>query len=167
MRSRSDAKREREKKTEKNLEAWQIEIPNDPINEQVLLSAMAIDRDVRKRFVKQFRPETFFAEKHSAIFAGFVELERQGLEFDPAVLARLSPNADIRFIEQIADGRSELPKNLEFHVDTLLWDNKRAEVTEGPLAAMIEALQNPRETPDRVRALARSVGAAFEETKTR
>lgn len=167
MRSRSDAKKDREKKTERNLEAWQIEVPNDPINEQVLLSAMALDADVRKRLVKQFKPETFFAEKHRAIFAGLQELERQGLEFDPAVLARLSPNADIRLIEQIVDGRGELPANLEFHVDTLLWDNKRAEVTEGPLAAMIEALQNPRETPDRVRALARNVGAAFEETTSR
>lgn len=171
MRSRSEAKQDRErgsrKERERNLESWQIEVPNDPINEQVLLSAMAIDAGVRKRLARQFRADHFFAEKHKVIFAGLQELDRQGLEYDPAVLVRLAPEADIRFVEQLADSRADVPANLEFHVDTLLWDNKRAEATEGPLASLIAALQNPREAPDRVRALARDLGRSFEETKSR
>ena len=167
MRSRADAKRSREKDLSRSLEQWQIEVPNDPINEQVILSSMALDAPFRKRAVKLFKPDHFFTEKHRAVFVGFVELERKGLEYDPAVLVRLAPDADIRFVEALTDARTEVPENLDFHVDTLLWDNQRARVTEGPVASLLQALQNPREAPDRVRALARSIGAAFEGTEKR
>ena len=65
MRTRSQAKREREReRTAPVEETWRIEVPNDPINEQVLLSAMMLDTDVRERLVKKIRPEHFFAERH-------------------------------------------------------------------------------------------------------
>lgn len=164
MRTRGEAKRQAR---EAELEQWQIEVPNDPVNEQVILTSMAIDRVTRKRFVKIFNPDTFFAEKHKAIFAAFVELERQGLEFDPAVLARFAPDVDIRIIEQLADSRSEVPANIDFHVDTLRWDNKRAQVAEGQLARFISALQDARATPDKLRALARSLGESFDDVESK
>jgi replicative DNA helicase len=59
-----------------------------------------------------------------------------------------------------------VPANLEFHVETLLWDSTRASAVEGPIASLLEAVQNQREEPARVRALARSVSQAFEGSGT-
>ncbi len=166
MRTRAEARRERARRARKDLEQWQIEVPNDATNEQVLLAAMAADRGVRRRLLKRFHADHFFAEKHKAIFSGLRELEEKGLEFDLAVLQRLAPDVDIRYLEQLAEA-GEVPPNLDHKIDMLAWDNKRAEVTEGPFASLFKALQNPRETPDRVRALARLVGKSFEDVDSR
>ena len=158
MRTRSEAKRER---TESKLREFQIDTPNDPINEQVVLAAMIADPGVRARLVKRFSPDAFYADPHKAIASGLALLEERKLDYDPAVVARLHPEVDIRVLETLAASRPDVPPNLDFHVDTLAWDWQRAQFTMGPLAAIVDAIQDPKASPERVRAIARQIGDAF------
>lgn len=160
MRKRSELRKKRDREVENSRE-YTIDVPNDPVNEQVCLAASIVDRTVRKRMVK-YPPEIYFAEPHRAIHAGLQELHRRKLKYDPATLLRLSPDIDLGYLENLAQNRPDIPPNMDFHVDTLLWDAQRARVTEGPLAELLEAVQNPKEAPERVKALARQVGESFE-----
>lgn len=160
MRKRSEVRAERRARDrdEPKVPEFQLDVPNDPINEQVLIAAELIDGETRKRLTKLFPPDAFYAEEHKVIHAACVEMERRGLEFDPATLSRIAPDLDIRYLENLMASRPEAPPNLEFHVDTLKWDWSRAQLVKGPVASFLESIQNPRETPDRVRALCRQIG---------
>lgn len=172
MKTRSEARRERDEREERKEKPkkpereFTIDVPNDPVNEQVILAAEMVDRDVRKRGTKLFPADAFYAEPHRLIQAGLIELERLGLEYDPATLARVAPDVDIRILETLNESRSEVPANIEFHIETLQWDWHRAQATKGPISSLLDAVQNPKETPDRVRALARLVGQSFEGVKS-
>jgi hypothetical protein len=162
VRTRSEARNGGGKRFEKDdAPEWQIEVPSDPINEQVLLAAMIIDPATRARLVK-LPADAFYAAPHRAIFVGLQELTRRKLEYDAATVARLAPEADVRVLEVLEASRPELPPNLDFHVQTLEWDHHRATATKGPLAKLIEAVQDPKQAPDHVRALARAVGESFD-----
>lgn len=167
MRTRSEAQREKLARAEKDLEEWQIKVPNDPINENVICSSMAVDAAFRARAVKELKGDWFYSEDSRAFFAACEELERQKLAFDPAVIARLAPDLDQRFVEQLYVSRSEVAANIEHHLTTLRWDHKRAQVTREQLAPLIQALQNPLAEPAKVQALGRALGAAFEETRSK
>ena len=148
----------------KDVPEFTIDVPNDIINEQIILAAEIVDPDVRKKGTKMFPPDAFYADEHKAIQHGLIELERKGLAYDPAVVVRLVPDVDVRLLERYADARPDVPKNLGFHFQNLKWDWHRAKVTQGPLAALLEAVQNPKEQPEKVKALARQVGDAFQAT---
>lgn len=164
MRTRREA---RDSAREDKLAEWEIDVPNDPLNEQIVLASMTLDEKLRERLARQLRPEVFFADKHRAIFVGFQELVQRGLDYDPGTLARIVPGADVRLLEQLEVARSEVPTNIEFHVDTLLWDSQRAQFARGPLAAIVAAIQDPKTTPDRIRAICRQVGGSFAGESTR
>lgn len=159
-RRRSQAYKEREREFE-NTPEFTIDTPNDPINEQVVLAAACIDKETRKT-ISKYPVEIFYADKHRAIFSGIKELTRRKLKFDPATISRLSPEADIGYLEVLMESRPDVPPNVDFHLDTLKWDWQRARVTQGPISALLDAIQNPKEDPDRVRLLARQVGEAFD-----
>lgn len=172
MQTRSEARRARAREHDDRAEQiererakrdWEIDVPNDPVNEQVVLAAMMADDETCRRLVN-LPPSAFYAKPHHAVFVGMQKLIEKNLAFDPAVLVRLNPEIDIRVVESLLVSRPDVPPNLDFHVETLRWDHHRASVAQGPLASFLEALQNPKETPDRQRALARAVGDAFNQT---
>lgn len=166
MRKRSEVRAERREREERKVPEFQLDVPNDPINEQVLIAAELIDSETRKRLVKLFpNPDAFYADEHKVIHAAAIELDRKGLEFDPATIARIAPDVDIRYLETLISSRPDVPPNLDFHVDTLKWDWSRAQLVKGPIAALFEAIQNPKEAPDRVRAVCRQIGE-FAEAKS-
>lgn len=152
LKKRSQREREQESARE-----WAIEVPNDPVNEQVLIAAMALDRPTRKRLVRLAPADAYYAEQHKIIVAAFTELERKNLEYDPATIARIAPDVDTTYLDQIVSQRPDLPPNLGFHTDTLLWDWQRAKAARGPLASLLEAVQNPKEAQHRVIALAKQL----------
>jgi replicative DNA helicase len=166
VRNRSDVPPRSERPSrapaEEKLPDWQINVPNDPINEQTILGAELACPEVLARLTRMFPAEAFYAPQHKVIQAGLIELVAKGLEYDPAAVLRLAPDVDIRILEQLRAGRPDVPSNLDFHVEMLAWDWRRAQATRGPLAAYIAGLQNPKEEPERLRALARQVGASFE-----
>lgn len=168
MKTRSEALREARalKKEEKKL-SFTIDVPNDPINEMTVLAAMLVDDDARARIVKRFPPEAFYAEQHRAIASGLAQIEHQHLAYDPSTLVRLQPDVDVRILEALSARRDDVPPNLDFHLEMLAWDWKRAQATRGPVSSFLEAIQDPKETPDRVKALAMQVGEAFKGDHTK
>lgn len=162
MRKRSEAKAERRREEERRAPDFVLDVPSDPVNEQVVLAAALASPEFRRRLIKQFPPDAFYAEPHRAVVRGLAALESRGLEYDPAVVARLNPSVDVRLLEGLVAARPDLPPNLEYHVETLSWDWSRAQFVRGPFAALVEAIQNPKETPDRLRALAHQVSEAFD-----
>lgn len=139
-----------------------IDVPNDPLNEQVVLAAMMADDLVRGALVAKLRAENFYAEEHREIFRGLIALSTKGLAFDPATLARLTPEVDVRIVEQLVAARPDVPDNLDFHVETLRWDATRATAARGPLSSFLEAFQDPRTAPERLRTIAKQLGESFE-----
>lgn len=164
MKTRSEAKRDREESDRKPAPKteYTIDVPNDPVNEMTVLAAMLVDDDARAKIVKMFPPEAFYADQHRAIATGLLELEKRKLAYDPSTLVRIAPDVDIRMLEALAGRRDDSPPNLDFHLEMLAWDWQRAQATRGPVSAFLEAIQNPKETPDRVKALAKQVGEAFD-----
>jgi hypothetical protein len=140
-----------------------VAIVHDTVNEAVILAAACVDVEVRARLVKILPPERFLDEGHRAAWHALRELEHRKLDFDLATLQQVGGDkVNTSYLGQLLASRPEAPANLDFHLGALLWDSQRAQAVVGPIASLIEAVRDPRESPERVRALARSVGQAFD-----
>lgn len=164
MRRRSEAKARPQRTREVPLERqFGLDVPNDPMTEQVLLAAMLADEEACDRLLPMLPIDAFYAEEHRTLRDAIGEARRKKLSLDPAILMRLNTEVDDRLIGKLRTSRPDLPEDLDWHVDELLWDRHRRNVTEGPIDSLIHALQNPNEDRDRVRTLARQIGEAFAE----
>lgn len=139
-------------------------IKTDSVNEQVIIAAsMVADEETRNRLLTRLQPEHFQIEEHRACWAAFIEMKNRKLVFDAATLQSMAGDrVRVAYVLEMSELRPEVPANLEYHVDALMWDRKRVTAAKGPLAALLESLRNPTEAPERVRALARSIAQAFE-----
>jgi len=138
-------------------------VPYDPVNEQIIIAALLTDDDARKFILSRLSSASFFqAPEHVAVFNGLLEMKRRNLDFDLATLSLIA-GEDFKqdYVYAIIEARPEPPVNLAFHIDTLLWDNARINAASGPVAAFLEGLKDPRESPERVKALAGQVASAF------
>ncbi len=144
-----------------------LSIAVDPINEQILIAAVLADEATRKDLLRRITPEHFLTPLHVTTWAGMREMQRRNLSYDPAVLLQMAPAVDLGYLASLEEARPDAPENLEWHVDTLLWDKQRASAATGPLASLLEAIKDPRAEPERVRALARHVGGSFDGTGAR
>jgi hypothetical protein len=158
MRSRGEAKSARR---EEKLREQEIQVPGDPTNEQVVLAAEMVDKEVRRRVLREFPPDAFIAEEHRAIQAALGELEKRGLDYDPATVQRLAPDINVALLELLAESRPDVPPNLDFHLATLRWDWRRAQFARGPFGAMVEAIQDAKTDPARLAAIASSMATFF------
>lgn len=137
-------------------------IRHEAVNEQVLIAAAAVDPPTRARLSKALPADGFHAKGHSAIWAGLCELDRRALHYDPATLRAIDPSIDIALVETIVAQRPALPPNLQFHVEAFLWDHRRVQVAQGPLASLVEALQDPASDVGQIQQLARVLGRSFD-----
>jgi hypothetical protein len=143
--------------------ANEVVVSADVVNEQIMIAAALVDADVRARLTQRLTPDHFVTDGHASIWIAIQELERKKLSYDPATLQRLAGDAvDVRYLASLIEMRPDAPDNLDFHVGELHWDRVRAIACDGPITALLEAVRNPREAPERVRALARQVGHAFD-----
>lgn len=167
MRKRSEVRRERDQAERAPPAApereWQIDVPNDPVTEQVVLAAMLADEEACDRIRLQCPTDAFYAKPHRRIRAAIEVARIRGLLPDPATLARLDPEVDVSMVERIAQARPEVPvgQDLDFHVDNLRYDAHRARVAQGPLQAFLDAFQDPTAPREKVRALSRQIADAF------
>jgi replicative DNA helicase len=133
------------------------------MNEVVVIAAALADADTRAQLARRLQPDHFLVDEHRATWAVLQEMVRRGLGYDPATFRTLSAGrVDASYVSTLAELRPDLPPNLEHHVGNVLWDRQRASAAKGPVAALLEALRNTREQPDRVRALARQVASSFD-----
>lgn len=144
--------------------ATEIVIPHDPITEQVIVAAgLVAENDIRDKLLDRIDPDCFYVDEYRAAWAALREMKLRKLEYDPATMHRIAGDrVRASHMTELATLRPDVPANLEQYIDWLLWDRKRTTVANGPLAGLLEALKNPRESPDRVRSLARSIGQSFE-----
>lgn len=134
------------------------QIPHDPVNEQVLIAAAAIDTETRGRLLKLVTPDKFQVAEHVEAWLAFAELERRGLDFDIATVRQLvGDKVDVGYLLDLAADRDQVPTNLMHHVKMLEWDATRIAAVRGPLAGLLESLSDPTVPPERVRALAGSL----------
>lgn len=137
-------------------------IEHDPINEQVVLAAGFVSREARAKLVRILTVDCFFVPKHKAAFESLAELDRRGLLYDPATVRQISGGGvDTNYVDALIEARPCAPPNLAHHVEFLLWDRRRVEA-EAPINALLAALRDSTTEPEKVRALARAVGGAFE-----
>lgn len=145
----------------------EAKIPVDVVNEQVLIAGALVDMDVRRKLVSTLRPDNFITTEHVAAWAAIAEAEHRKLAPDPATLhqvgARIGVEVDVQYLLELLASRPHPPENLEFHVDALRWDKVRATAVMGPIAELIQELKDPGTARERIRALAKSVGNAFDE----
>ncbi len=155
--------RTRDKEDLPDRKQVEITIPTDPVNEQVIIAAAVVDEATRKDLVKRLQPDHFLSPEHRVIWSALQELTRKQLAYDPATLQRLvgDQKGSIKYLGQLEQLRPELPENLQWHIDSLLWDKQRATAVAGPISSLIEALRDPHAPAERVRALARHVGESF------
>ncbi len=138
-------------------------IVHETLNEQILIAAAIVDRPARARLVRSLLADGFYGQGHAAAWAAIVELERRGLEYDGPTIAKLSAGAARpEYLDQLARDYPAVPPNLEFHVEVFLWDRLRVEGARGPLASLVEALQDPASEQDTIRRLAKQTGRAFD-----
>ena len=137
-------------------------MPHDPVNEQVLLVAAAMDPKARARLVVQLPPDAFLVAEHVDLWIALTELERRRLEYSAATLRQLSGGrADTAYLDALCEQRTA-PANIEHHVSMLEWDRVRAEAVRGPLADLLESLRDPGTPREKIQALARAVAGMVE-----
>lgn len=140
-----------------------VTIQADAVNEQVVLAAAVADKRVLTGLAPRLPADRFMVPEHRVFWSGLLELHRQRLDYDPATLQKLvGEKLDMNYVAALCDARPEVPPNLEYHVDALAWDHARLTAATGPVASLVQAMQNPREDPARVKALARQVSMAFD-----
>lgn len=142
-----------------------IDIPYDPVGEQVLLAAAIVDREARKYLVGRVRSEQMSVPEHILAWTHVVlPMSKDDMEYDPAAVQQLcAGKVDSSYLIDLAAQRDEAPEraNLAFHVDRLAWDSARMTTVKGPLASLLAALRDPHTNPDRVKALAGQVHATI------
>lgn len=162
MRKRSEARARPQREHNTPDREFEIEVPNDAINEMVVLAAMMVDLPTCDRLIPMIPPDAFYAKEHKMVREAIGEARRQQLALDPATLIRIAPDVDPRVLEKLPAQRPDLPENINFHVDQLLWDWTRAKAAIGPVASFLEALQNHKEDRAKVKNLAQSIGEVFD-----
>jgi KaiC/GvpD/RAD55 family RecA-like ATPase len=120
------------------------------------------DPDARKRVLAKIRVETLLDTDHAKILGAVAKAQAQGLESTPETIAHLSGGAVSQ--TYVAELRAmQVPsKNLDHHIDAVLWDSTRLRAAEGPLNELNKAVKDPTTPRERLRALSRQVGLSFD-----
>lgn len=146
--------------------ATEIIVPHDPITEQAILAAAIVaEDDLRNKLLDRIAPECFFVDEHRAAWSVLREMKQRRLEYDPVTITRLAGDrVRASYLSELTSQRPDVPSeaDLEQFIDWLMWDRRRSSVVNGPLSGLIASIKNPRESHERVRALARAIGQAFE-----
>lgn len=149
--------------TAEEVERRTVRIPHDPVNERVILAAAAVSSAKRRELILSCPADGFFGRHHRAAWEALVEIDRKGLQYDPATVRQLSGDAAVSdALDALVRERPEVPPNLDAHVRFFNWDRQRCQVAEGALPAFLEALMDQTADPERVRALAAELGRSFD-----
>lgn len=139
-----------------------INVPHDPINEQVIIAAVCVDRAAADSLLPHYNKDFFFAKGHAREWEVLQQMHAAGMYYDPATVRQMSNGeVNVEELEALLKDRPALPPNLKHHVDVLKWDKARIDGVRGPLAAFLDCLKDPTTNPAKVQALSRAVGLAF------
>ncbi len=152
------------KKKDREHKGVELKIPMpDPVTEQVIIAAAVVDLVARKKLCAVFSIDYFFADGHSEAWGVILELERQGLAYDPATVRQLSGGkVDTDYLDGLAQQRPAVPPNINHHIEVLRWDRARIEGIRGPVSGLVDAISDPTTKPEIVTSLARAIVSTFE-----
>lgn len=137
-------------------------IRHDVVNEQVLLAAAIVDPESRA-LTRRVPSDYFFGKGHAAAWEAITEMVRRNLEFSWDTLRQVGDaKVDIEYLKSIVADRPGPPPNIRHHLGMLEWDRTRIESSRGPLLELIKGIKDPRTSPERIRALAKSLGGALD-----
>jgi replicative DNA helicase len=143
-------------------EASKVTLPYDTANECAIIAASFLNEEARAYTIVRLVPDHFQQREHRELWTAFQEIERRKLAFDLPLVENLTNQQIREYLAELCEIRPEAPKNLEFHVQCILWDHARVSSARGPIPAFIEALRDPKSEPERVRALARAIATSFD-----
>jgi hypothetical protein len=130
--------------------------------EQVVLAAMLVSADARRRVLRLLPPDRWQVEVHRAAVTALAELDRRRVAYDPAALKRLFPDVDVDYLGQLQAARPTVPADLQHYVEGVRWDALRAAAVTGPISDLLAAIADPLSDQAKVKALARAVGGTFD-----
>ena len=137
-------------------------VPHDTLNESIVITAAITgDAKTRDRLLSRFQVDHFIDEENRAIWSGLLEIKRRALVFSVDTLREVVGDRVNYGIVDVLFA-ADLPANIAYHEEKLLWDRQRVTAARGPLSSLLWALSDTTEAPERVLALARSIVEALE-----
>lgn len=139
-----------------------IDIPHDIINEQIVIAAALIDKKIRKRFIDKIPADYFIDRDHGLIWSALQNMNRRKLKFDLQTLHhKTSGQVELSYLQDVISQYSEVPVNMNYHINTLKWDYIRADTIRGPLTDLLNSLQDPTSAPEKIRGLSDIINKSF------
>jgi replicative DNA helicase len=124
----------------------------------VLIAAVVVDEGARKRYLQHTPPDIFYGTGHAAIWRTLQEMDRAGLQYDPATVRQMGgQDVDVQYLEELIEQRPVAPPNLKHHVEMLRWDESRIATAKGPLTGLLELFKDPKVDPIALRGAAQQV----------
>lgn len=142
-----------------------VVVPYDPLNEASVIALAAQSQETLDRLLLTIRPEHFKTRECREAWEAMAEVRRKRLDLDPAAVRAVSTDKIAFFIEDVAT--TGAPKNLDYHVQGLLWDHARVVTAKGPLQAFLDGIRDPKMEAERLRALAKQVMLSLQGTGER
>ena len=141
------------------VEGHEVVVEFGVVNEQIVLGAIIAGwATIGERLLNALPHDFFLAESHSRIVQVLAQMKRRKLGWDMATAMSLGGEGfDVELLAEIIESRPEVPENLDFHVDRMLWDRCRATTLQGPLTALLDSLKDPASDPEQVAALSEQV----------
>ena len=136
----------------------------DAANEILVLQAAKADADTCRKLVHRLAADEFLVPIHAPIWKAFRALSDQSLEYSDDTIRRLviDEGGDEEAATYVTELLSDIPPNLDWHLDTMAWDATRARTLKGPVPELLAALKDPKATVSDVTTSARAIGRALE-----
>ncbi len=136
----------------------------DAANEILVLQAAKADAAMCRKLVHLLAPDEFLVPSHPVIWKAFRVMSDKGLEYSDDTIRRLvlDEGGDEETATYVTELLSEIPSNLDWHIETMGWDATRARVLKGPVPDLFALLKDPKATVSDVTTSARALGRALE-----
>ena len=135
-----------------------VSIPHDVLNEQILIASALVDPLVRDTLLPKVQAGLFIDTQHGLTWEAMQRMHQKKLIFDlPALALELGGSVDTAYLQSLIATYPTAAANIGTHVSSLRWDHTRAETTRTSLPDFLRAMQDPKESPAKVKALARAV----------
>jgi energy-coupling factor transporter ATP-binding protein EcfA2 len=113
-------------KGDRKLHEKAATVPHNPVNEMVVIATALVSPTERKKLVRLFTSDFFYAPGHSHIWNVIEELDRKNLNYDPATIEQLSNDeVDTNYLDDLIRERPEVSPNLRHHIDQMYLDRER------------------------------------------
>lgn len=138
----------------------------DAAGELVVIGAALADVDVCRKLVHRLSADEFLAKHHGVIWRALRKLSDARLEPTPDVIRRFVRDAggDKAAIDHVGSIVPEVPKNLDWHAETLAWDATRARVLTGQASELVLKLRDPSVDRSDIVTSANAVARALNDT---